>query len=70
MKIIIIINYYLLLFTLMFEHVENEFTLHSVHNELVFGDFAVALRVHGLQDVEHAGGQEVLDQPEMRSSVT
>ena len=48
----------------MFEHVENEFTLHSVHNELVFGDFAVALRVHGLQDVEHAGGQEVLDQPE------
>ena len=44
----------------MFEHVENEFTLHSVHNELVFGDLAVALRVHGLQDVEHAGGQQVL----------
>ena len=54
----------------MFEHVENEFTLHSVHNELVFGDFAVALGVHGLQDVEHAGGQKVLDQPEMRSAVT
>ena len=64
MKIIMI------LFTLMFEHVENEFTLHSVHNELVFGDLAVALRVHGLQDVEHACGQEVLDQPEMRSAVT